>query len=336
MTVPALAHAPAAMPAQRPRAWPAILALYLLAPLIPECLATYNTPPLIFLLNPLTFIFLPAFYGSSALLLREALYRRGCSWPRAILLGAAFGALNEGVVAFTWFMAAGVPGFLASYGRAFGVNWVWALMLTLFHIIYSMLIPIFLAERCFPRVAHVPWLGRKGTIAFALWLAFTLALALLGPIYRPLRAASLVWALLLIGVALALPARRARQSTAPRAGRPPRLWTLRALGFAATLLFFVALYVLPHLIPIPALTALLLLAGMALAGWLLRRWRRAPGWSDRHTLALVSGMLAFGIALSPTQIATGEPVLAALFLAFLIWLAIRTARLPAPAFDALA
>jgi len=147
-----------------PRIWPAILALYVMAPVIGEVLSL-NTPPLTFLLNPSTLIFEPALYGSGALLIREIARRRGLGWRGILLLGAAYGVVEEGLAVQTWFIPSGVD----TYGRAFGVNWVWAAGLTIFHAVFSVTIPILLVEAIFPRVADRPWLTRAGRWVFGLW-----------------------------------------------------------------------------------------------------------------------------------------------------------------------
>jgi hypothetical protein len=65
----------------------AALTLFLLAGLIPETVATYNTPPLVLLARPLDLLFLSAFYGSVALLVREFMRRRAVRWAVSGLAG---------------------------------------------------------------------------------------------------------------------------------------------------------------------------------------------------------------------------------------------------------
>ena len=145
---------------RRPRTWAAALTLYFLAPILGEVFS-FNTPPLAFVLDPSKFIFEPALYGSGALLIREVARRRGLGWSAILLMGAAYGVLEEGVFIHSWFN----PTFeglhnLAIYGRAWDTNWVWAFGLTGFHAVFSIAIPILLAEAMYPRVAALPWLNR--------------------------------------------------------------------------------------------------------------------------------------------------------------------------------
>ena len=100
--------------------------LYFLAPILGEVFS-FNTPPLAFVLDPSKFIFEPALYGSGALLIREVARRRGLGWSAILVMGAAYGILEEGVFIHSWFN----PSFeglhsLAVYGRAWDTSWVWA------------------------------------------------------------------------------------------------------------------------------------------------------------------------------------------------------------------
>jgi hypothetical protein len=47
---------------------------------------------------PLVLLFLAPLYGSAALLIREVVRRTGRGWPSMLLLAAAFGVLQAGVV----------------------------------------------------------------------------------------------------------------------------------------------------------------------------------------------------------------------------------------------
>ncbi len=132
----------------RQRLWPAILTLLLLGGLIPETIATSNTPLVAYLANPALLLFLCAFYGCAALLLRDAWRARNLGWASVILLGVSFGAMNEGVIAGTWWK---IPA--KGYTLTGGVNWGWATALTMFHVVYSMVISILVVELLFPRIA---------------------------------------------------------------------------------------------------------------------------------------------------------------------------------------
>jgi hypothetical protein len=143
------------------------LALLLLAPSIPELL-TGSTPISELVFNPFGFaVGFPldiALYGGGALLIREftVVYRKG--WASVLLLGAAYGIAEEGFEVHTFFETSGAPANnLATYGHLFGVNWLLALVITIFHATYSIALPILLVRLWFPASKDARWLGR-GTI----------------------------------------------------------------------------------------------------------------------------------------------------------------------------
>jgi len=152
----------------RPR-WP-VLMLLLFAPAIPELL-TGSTPAVNLVLNPPGFLL--GFggdillYGCGALLIREFVvyFRKG--WASVLLLGAAYGIAEEGFTVHTFFQRTGAPvNALGTYGHAFGVNWLWALGLTVFHATYSIALPILLTRLWYPEVRSVRWLDR-GAVGLA-------------------------------------------------------------------------------------------------------------------------------------------------------------------------
>lgn len=166
-----------------------VLALLLLAPTIPELL-TGSTPITMLLLSPLKFllqmVYIVSLYGSGALLIREATIRWNKGWGTTLLLGAAYGIMEEGIAVHTFFEPYGNPvGIFGTYGRAFGVNWVWAVGLTIFHSIYSISLPILLAGLLFPEVSRKQWLDRGLIgIAMAVYLGFILMFYSFAP-YKP-------------------------------------------------------------------------------------------------------------------------------------------------------
>src|SRR5258707_57155 len=88
-------------PLPRRRLWPALLTLYFLAPAVGELLSG-STPPLLFI-SPFSLLFEAGLYGSGAILVRELARRRGLGWGSIVLLGAAYGILEEGLVVTSWF-----------------------------------------------------------------------------------------------------------------------------------------------------------------------------------------------------------------------------------------
>jgi hypothetical protein len=315
--------------ARPPRRWPIILVFCLLAGLIPETIITTSTSVAKIAGNPISLVFIALFYGAADLVIREAIIRRPLGVVGTLLMGAAFGFVNEGVVAGTWY---GVRP--DGYMYVHGVDWSWAVSLTVFHIFISVLLPIYLIDIIFPSMAGIPLLRRRGVIgATILFVGFS-ALATLAPTHRGQRMLLLVVALALALVALRLPPARLTEPPADGAKPAPGLWRLRALGFLAMLLYFLCIYALPFLVaggkhggarsPLPGLLANAIL--VALAAWavaLCMGWARRPGWSQRHQLALITGVFAFATLLSliaPEERAVGEPLITIPFMVFLVFL----------------
>ena len=218
----------------------------MLAPSIPELL-TGSTPITELVVNP--FRFLVGFtldvvlYGSGALLIREfsVYFRKG--WASILLLGAAYGIAEEGFEVHTFFEPSGSPvGALGSYGHLFGVNWLWALTLTIFHATYSIALPILLVRLWFPEAKDQRWLSRRTTTLLSVLYAvevvgFGAFVVGHGPSHAALAFFIAVVALL-VGLALWAP----RDLLWPRDG-PRRLGskTIAVLGAAEFLVYFAVL-----------------------------------------------------------------------------------------------
>jgi len=178
---PPPSFSPVAEAPRRQRPWPAVLALYFLAPGVGEVISGSTTPPLF--IKPFGFIFTPLLYGSSAILIHEIVVRRRLNWGNVLLLGAAFGIFQEALVVQTWFTY-NVPTSPAyatgAYGALWGVNWLWAVELTLYHAFISIATPLILLGVFFPLRSRLPWLGRTSTIALFAWLLIPCALLAAG------------------------------------------------------------------------------------------------------------------------------------------------------------
>jgi hypothetical protein len=205
-----------------------VFALLLLAPSIPELL-TGSTPITRLVTDPLGFAvgfgLDIGLYGTGALLIREfcVAYRRG--WASILLLGAAYGIAEEGFAVHTFFERSGSPvGTFGSYGHAWGVNWLWALGLTIFHATYSIALPILLTYLWYPESKGERWLDRGlvGLVA-VVYLADVLLLGLAfghGP-----SPAAFAFFLGVVAVLLYLAARVPRDLLAVRTG-PSRIGRL--------------------------------------------------------------------------------------------------------------
>lgn len=283
------------------------LALYFLAPVVGE-LISGSSPPLKFF-NPFTLFFLAALYGSGAILIRELTVRWGKGWPTILLLGAAFGVINEGLLVKSFFDTAWPDlGPLAWYGRWLGVNWVWCVELTIYHAVFSIGIPILLTNLLFPTQRTQPWVSSRTFNLLALLMGATVLFGFffINP-YRPpfvqyMLACVVVVAL--VGVAGRLP----RTIMLVKGTYVARPLAFAVVGFVATVLFFIINWVLPRTF-IPAPLTILCTIALALytARTVLSMSSNALGWSWQHHLSLVWGALTFFMMLAPfAEVFTGR------------------------------
>lgn len=277
-----------------------LLTLFFLAPTIGELLSG-SAPPAEFF-HPFTLFLLAALYGSGAILVRELRVRWGKGWPTVLVLGAAYGIVEEGLMVKSFFDPNWVDlGLLGTYGRWAGVNWVWSLQLTVYHAVFSIAVPILLVELLFPAHRDEHWLGRRGMVGFALLLAADVAFgALFLTPYRPPVVLYLLTGGTVIGLFLL-----ARRLPGPRPAAEPHLPAvptsrLALLGFGATLAFFLIHWVLPAL-KVPVLLTVVAAVGLVVGvARTVGRWARR-GLTDLQRLALAGGALMFFVLLAPLQ-----------------------------------
>jgi len=189
-------------------------------------------------------------------------------------------------------------GVLGVYGRWAGVNWVWTVMLTLYHTVVSIAIPIMLVELMYPGERDEPWLGRRGlhTVSILLAIDVLFGFTLLTP-YRPPLVPYLASGLAVL--ALYRLARRLPPSWADqRLDVPWGTFRLSLAGFLAIAALFFGGWALPAL-HLPASLTILFMLLAAFGFWRLIRWASGEGaWDDRGRWALVSGSLTVFILLA--------------------------------------
>jgi hypothetical protein len=317
----------------RGRAWPVIF-LLLLAPLIAEVLwgtTTVSEFPV--------YLIQIGLYGGGAVLIREVVHRWGGGWPSILLLGAAYGAIEEGLLEPNWFTPALQT---HPYGVAAGVFWTYAVWNIGYHAVFSITIPIALTELTFPAWRDKPWLGRTGTSVTGavyavsaagiglLWWTFVQPTLLHVPArVHPIQQGATI-ALVIALIAAARLAARTRTSTTGGPPPPAAAWLAGAAAAGATAWFGLLLLSVSgnhlHWLPFPVpLTAAA--AEVALAAWALRHWSAR---TDLQVLAVCTGALvvqmAAGFAVlgaaGPVNI-IGKAILNIIAASLLAWFALR-------------
>lgn len=274
-----------------------VLVTFLLAPVVGELLSS-STPLPAFLVGWLPMALL---YGCGVLLVREFAVRWRRGWLGIALLGAAYGIVEEGLVTRAFFDPNWEDlGALATFGSDAGVNWLWALQLTIYHAAISVGVTLLLDRLLFPDRWEEPWLTKRSMrwcfAGVGVWIVIGFFL------YRP-PAGYLVATAIIVGLLVA--AARIVPRRAGRPGRVPRPRRVFLAGLVGSTIVMLAPHVLAEVPGAdPGFAAVLIVGTVAILAWRIRRWA-AAGWDDRHRFALVAGELATFVVLAP--VFTGSP-----------------------------
>ncbi|GIF05631.1 hypothetical protein [Actinoplanes siamensis] len=288
------AHVPAdPRPRDRRAAW----ALILLAPVVAE-LTLGNLS----LTELWVFPILVPIYGAGALLIREVVRRFGGGFPSLLLMGLAYGLIEEGLVLQS-LTSPHLYGAADWAPRLLGVNSAYTELNLVYHPVFSITIPIVLVESLFAGHGQRPYLRRGGLIgagAAALLGALLLRVTVV-PSEDPGYRVPVVPAVVVVAVALAAGITAVRVRLRP-GGRPDArsttptvvaAWTAAAaFAFLALLFPFAGAEqsFFTHggwaFAPMAAAAGIAVLTAIA-----LRRWTRARDWSPAHLLAAAIGAM---------------------------------------------
>jgi hypothetical protein len=253
--------------------------------------------------QPALWPFLLLIYGPGALLIRESVRRLGRGRESVLLLGVAYGLIEEGLALQSLFNPT-LYGAADWGARIAGINGVYAETAIIIHAVWSAAVPILLTDLLFPSLRDGPYLGRFGLVVTGVWYVVGVALLALltrfsiAPGYSAppaLLAATALIAFVLVVVALVIVPRRTVRPPVDTAAPAP--WVVVAVTTVLSLIWHGVLVLSWRVHPafangvlvlVPMLGALGLVVLMA---WLLRQWSGSADWNDRHRLAVVSGAL---------------------------------------------
>jgi len=266
--------------------WIPVLGVLVLAPWFAEM--SWGGYPLTDV--PVILLFLAPMYGGAALLIREIARRTGRGWPTIILLAAAFGVLQAGLVDQSLFNP--------SYDRfdfqhpvhvdGIDISVYYLLAFVAGHVVASIVAPIAVAE-CWSRRAHQPWLTRRMVWVITGLYAVSTAVNHLGvkdEVGHGFQASPLQMSAAAATVAVLVVAALRRPSLSRTDAWTPRPWVLATVGFFAYLLY------LPGENAASVVVGLVVLAGVvAVVG----TWSRSGRWTERHAVALVTGSVLVGV-----------------------------------------
>ena len=277
-------------------------------------------------------------YAFPVLLIREAVVAWN-KWIASLLaLGVSYGALNEGLLAKTYFAVnPNSPALGGGAGRWIGVNWPWVTEITLFHMIVSISVPVVLSFLIFPETRQVRFLSDRtirwflGLVLFEVLAILTLQ-SLFSATFRALLPLLLIpTAIVVLGIVLArrLPKPEGAPVLRGRFARPLPL-ILGALGFflltfIPVLAFFPVPFV-PDWVPGmllwkigPAAAVLATVYPIGFAFLALRFFER-HALSDVQLLSLVTGVMLIPLttAIAVHDIPQGDWFAAGIYIACIV------------------
>jgi len=275
-------------------------------------------------------LLLASLYGSGALLVRDYARRWQKGWRSILILGAAYGIIEEGIMVRSFFNPAWKDlGVLGTYGRWLGTNWVWAEWLAIYHAIFSITIPIFLVELTFPQSKTRIWLSSRMRVLFHGLLVVAIILGFFAFPYDP--GVLAITGCIAAVVALGWFAKRISNISPAQRNLKLSWKILVPLGFSVPAVFF--FFFNSALIPIAAGT--MIIGVFIVLGYerLLTRWAR-KGFSDLQKLGLMTGAIGFfalffDFILDLFLGRIGTIVLGIAFITYLLWIRKNIlARLP--------
>jgi hypothetical protein len=289
-----------------------ILCLALLSPGIPEYLSSSSALSTILVSPPFFLLQLGAnlgLYLPGVLLIREAMVRWKKGWASVLILGAAYGILEEGIALETLFYSrAGPVGALGFYGHWLGVNWVWVPGVLLVHMVLSISLPILLLNLALPETRGKSLVGTTGLrLAFLVWaIDIPLLMVFVNAVYHywmgwPIFFGSVSIIGLLVVLAYLSPA-----NLLPTRTGPPRATPLRAalMGVA----FFPPIWILEAVLGywhVPPAGTILAIVGYELClGYLVVR-TLGTAHNERQLVAFAAGILG---VIGPIGIIAEVPV----------------------------
>jgi len=218
-----------------------------------------------------------------------------------ILLGLAFGVVNEGMAAHSLFDPNWPAlGALMGYGRAAGVNWIWAEWIVPFHAVWSISFPIFLAGEFWPDARNARLLTDRWTAVLA--PVPVVAAIADGFVFGSYPLSALAWTGLFaatacfVAVALRWGPRLGRIRLRP--GWTPRPWQGAVLVLAFFAIGQVGTWRMPS-VTSSAVVAFVVLGAAYLALGLLATAFDATAAGERARFAGVLAGVGFYVALSP-------------------------------------
>ena len=211
------------------------------------------------------------------LLIREFAVRAKLGTAGIVVLGFAYGSYNEGLWAKTMIDIHHVPmSVFNEYGVIGGVDVPWALTISLYHALGSVLFPILLTHALYPAESARPWIDARVAVMLGVALLALGGFAFLAPYSCQARRRSWCFFLAFSSQACSSPRCLPRPDITQRIAPPSGVFPV-LLGLSVTLVFIV----LSLLASAKAPLALFVLAWTAIVfayAWCImsRGWQASP------------------------------------------------------------
>jgi hypothetical protein len=271
--------------------------LIVLTPLIAE-LALGSTP---ITMAWLVLLWMPI-YGSLVLLIRELVVRTGRGWPSIVLLGLAYELLEDGI-GLQALTSPHLYGAAQLGARILGFNLPYWVANALYHVTFTVIVPIATVNLIFPRHRGRPYLKRGGMVIAAIVGALGVLILRLSvppsqdPGYQaPVPFVIGVLAIVIILGVLALRVLPTVRTPPVDEKAVPSLAALYPVSGVVIIVLIFLVFPLPGAeqpaythgmwVLFPLVIAVL---GAAACYRQLRRLTRSSAWTDRHTLAVAGG-----------------------------------------------
>lgn len=307
-----------------------LAALFLLLTPGPLAEVLSQNVQLLTFLQPVPFLLVTLTYGVAVLVIRELAVARKLNDAGLILLGLAYGILNEGVLAKTLTLPAGAPLHdFAGYGRIGPVQSGWSMFIVVWHALHSVFYPIVLTRWMFPVAASRPWFAAGR----ARWLLYVLLILVAGlySLYflNPVRSDPAVFALYAVATAglVAAALRLCKQRDAPPATEATQASWMPALLGGCMIIFYMFQFWAPRHVPFALYLAVSSgVIGVVAAALIRGRWRPLPDWllfglGDYLTFCIFSALVCVITDRNPGQAVAAMTI----FLAGIMYL-IRSVR----------
>ena len=282
---------------KRRRVAPLIM-LFLLAPAIGELLSG-SSPPVEFF-NPFPLLTLTFLYGSGAVIVHELKVRWRKDYRAILLLGAAYGILEEGLMVKSFFDPSWMDlGILGTFGRYAGVNWVWAEMLIIYHMVFSITIPIVIVGLVYPDLKNERWTTNR---SFMLFAAMLVGITIFGYLFLtpfvpplPQYSIAIIAMSVIIYLAYKQPALKILVTNISR----PRNAYLAGLAFGTS--FFIIDFAGPYILGHPIIVMIIGFFLVYLIWLFVKHYDWESSRSAMSRWAIIAGALSFMITLAFLQ-----------------------------------